>query len=350
MLFSIIIPVYNSESYLYDSINSAVCQNTKNKFSYEVIVVDDCSTDDSINIAKTFSSRKNYYILSTGKNSGPGIARNVGFDRSSGKYILFLDSDDYLDVNALSKLYNTLVLDGFNSDLIAYNWKYLTNKKLKDNDSDGGRRDIDSLLSKEGDLVNNYLSMKMDGSVIYTLIKRSVITENNIRFCCGYHEDIDYIFKLYYFSNGIIYMSDRIYYKRRLNSSITGHITKKHIVGYIRAWKEIFDFICIEASHKKLINEYIVNFRSGLTGAIAILVIAISKLNCKNPVYLFHLLYKQYINNFVNNETYVKYIQPLPNITYYDKVSVCFIKIMESSDKDLVETKVLKCIEQHNRR
>ena len=78
MLFSIIIPVYNSESHIYDSIDSAVCQNTKNKFSYEVIVVDDCSTDDSINIAKTFSSRKNYHILSTGENSGPGIARNVG--------------------------------------------------------------------------------------------------------------------------------------------------------------------------------------------------------------------------------------------------------------------------------
>ena len=102
----------------------------KNKFLYEVIVVDDCSTDNSVDAAKTFLYRENYYITHTEKNSGPGIARNIGVDKSIGKYVLFLDSDDCLDSNILYKLYDTLVLNDFSPDLIAYNWKYLPNQKI----------------------------------------------------------------------------------------------------------------------------------------------------------------------------------------------------------------------------
>ena len=87
MLFSIIIPVYNSEKFLFESINSALNQEKENRFLYEVIIVDDCSTDNSIKIAESFFPRDNYYILSTNKNSGPGTARNVGVNKSIGKYI-----------------------------------------------------------------------------------------------------------------------------------------------------------------------------------------------------------------------------------------------------------------------
>ncbi len=345
VIFSIIIPMYNSERYIFDSIDSAISQETKNKFLYEVIVVDDCSTDNSVDAAKTFLYRENYYITHTEKNSGPGIARNIGVDKSIGKYVLFLDSDDCLDSNILYKLYDTLVLNDFSPDLIAYNWKYLPNQKIRGKHSGGGRRGIDHLFPRKGDLINNYLSMKIDGSVIYTLVRKSVIETNNIKFFYGYHEDVDYIFKLYYYSNIIIYISDKVYYKRRHSLSITECITEKHVAGYIRAWKEIFDFICIKSKQQELLNERIISFRSGLTGVIANRVITIAKRNDNDSMVLFDSLYSLYVNNFVcNKNIYTKYIHPLPAVTYYDKVAVCFIRAMKSDDKNLARAEISKCL------
>jgi poly(ribitol-phosphate) beta-N-acetylglucosaminyltransferase len=347
MLFSIIIPVYNSEKFLFESINSALNQEKENRFLYEVIIVDDCSTDNSIKIAESFFPRDNYYILSTNKNSGPGTARNVGVNKSIGKYILFMDSDDCLVLNGLSKLHNTLSLNNSNYDLIGYNWRYLTDYKNKIQHS-GGRRDVDCMLSKRGNLVDNYLSMKMDGSVIFTLIKRSLIMDNNIMFSSGYHEDIDYIFKLYYHADDIGYMNDEIYTKRNHSLSIMNNITTKHIIGYMRAWREIFNFICIKSSNQKELESNIFSFRSGLTGAIGNLIITIARINRQNPMHLFDCLYSQYTDNFVNNDaTNIKYIYPLPKVTNYDKVSTCFITSMELGDADKVESLVFKCIKQY---
>lgn len=99
--FSIIIPVYNVKDYISECVNSVIKQNF---FDYEVILIDDGSNDGSELLCDEYSKKhKNIKAIHI-KNSGPGKARNVGIENAKGKYIIFLDSDDMLISESLSKL------------------------------------------------------------------------------------------------------------------------------------------------------------------------------------------------------------------------------------------------------
>ena len=106
VLFSIIIPVYNSEKYLFQCIQTVLNQKYSN---VEIIIVDDCSTDKSITIIRSFAKKhNNIKIICNKKNEGVSVCRNKGISNAVGKYIFFLDSDDYLINNGLEKLANLI--------------------------------------------------------------------------------------------------------------------------------------------------------------------------------------------------------------------------------------------------
>lgn len=98
-LVSIVIPVYNAEKYLKDTIKNILAQNYKN---WELILVNDCSTDESKKVAKPFLSKKIKWI-DLNKNSGPAIARNRGIKEAEGKYLVFQDADDLWHKDKLKK-------------------------------------------------------------------------------------------------------------------------------------------------------------------------------------------------------------------------------------------------------
>ena len=116
---SVIIPMYNTEKYIAECLDSLLNQTLKN---FEVIVADDCSTDNSLAIAENMISafEKKGLKLSTltlTQNSGcPGVPRNFAIDFAKGKYIYFVDSDDFLSVDALECLYK--VAEKFNADVV----------------------------------------------------------------------------------------------------------------------------------------------------------------------------------------------------------------------------------------
>ena len=91
MKVSVIIPVHNSEKYILECINSVINQTYKN---LEIIVVDDKSTDDSVNIIKNIKDKR-IKLIELNINSGAAIARNKSIEASTGDYICFLDSNDY---------------------------------------------------------------------------------------------------------------------------------------------------------------------------------------------------------------------------------------------------------------
>jgi glycosyltransferase involved in cell wall biosynthesis len=105
MKVSIIVPVYNSSQYLRRCIESLINQNLD---SYEIILVNDASTDDSLEIMKEFKSKnkKLIKIIDLDKNIKQGGARNRGIEISNGEYIGFVDSDDWVNKNMFNKLYN----------------------------------------------------------------------------------------------------------------------------------------------------------------------------------------------------------------------------------------------------
>ena len=105
-IVSVIVPVYNSEKYLTEALNSLEEQTFKN---FEVIIVNDGSTDNSEKIIKDFVNKNSNFKLINQKNMGPGYAKNTGIRYSKGKYIAFLDSDDFFAPNFLEILYNLAV-------------------------------------------------------------------------------------------------------------------------------------------------------------------------------------------------------------------------------------------------
>lgn len=98
-LISIIIPVYNSEKFIEQTLNTVINQTYKN---WELILIDDCSTDNSELIIKKYQKKyKNIRYYKQKRNQGPAIARNTGIDMANGRFICFIDADDLWDNNKL---------------------------------------------------------------------------------------------------------------------------------------------------------------------------------------------------------------------------------------------------------
>jgi glycosyltransferase involved in cell wall biosynthesis len=117
-LISVIIPVYNVEKYLRECIDSVLSQTYEN---YEIILVDDGSTDATISIVEKYTIRDNRIRLFKQKNAGPSRARNNGIQNSHGKYILPVDSDDLIHQECISTLYNLLVNTNADISTVSFN-------------------------------------------------------------------------------------------------------------------------------------------------------------------------------------------------------------------------------------
>jgi len=108
LFFSIIIPVYNTADYVGHCLDSILKQNL-DKSKYEIILIDDGSSDSSPDILREYSMRFENILLIQKKNEGVSVARNVGLNSARGEYILFVDSDDFIAENSLENIYHFLI-------------------------------------------------------------------------------------------------------------------------------------------------------------------------------------------------------------------------------------------------
>jgi len=223
LLISIIVPVYNIEPYIEQCLDCLKNQTLAPEL-FEVILIDDCSTNQTVDKIQKFSSRLNIQLVKLGKNLGPGAARNREIDLAKGQYIVFLDGDDLLVNDALERLSVPMLERGF--DLITYNWTGYTDL------NDGAavvprRRDFDDMPLQQISLIPHYLGMNMDGSVIYTTAKKSLFYDYSIRFPDGYHEDMSVIFKMYFAARSTLKFDEIIYIKKDVSTSIIHTFSKK---------------------------------------------------------------------------------------------------------------------------
>ena len=133
IFLSIIIPVYNTEKYIADCLDSVI-QNVD--FSYEIICVNDGSSDGSLPILEAYRANHDFIHIVSQDNAGLSAARNTGIINSNGKYIIFLDSDDMLTAGALNELCEKLRTDSpqilvYDADCI-YENEYLRKTQFKD--------------------------------------------------------------------------------------------------------------------------------------------------------------------------------------------------------------------------
>ena len=111
-MISVIVPVYNAEKYLKECIRSILNQTIQN---LELILVNDGSTDGSGYICDEYINKDNRIKVIHKENGGVSSARNMGISEATGEYFTFVDSDDYLEPNALEILYNDIII--YNADI-----------------------------------------------------------------------------------------------------------------------------------------------------------------------------------------------------------------------------------------
>ena len=162
--FSVIMPAYNVQDSIKESINSVFSQTYTN---YELIVIDDCSTDNTYEVVKKYSNIK---LLQTPVNSRQGAARNIGLNNCSGDYILFLDADDEFYDNTVFEKIASLIKNKNLPDII-YGGMKIT-----------GKRDLTILPDEENSLKSYRLGKNKWMNVTSLCIKNSMIQEHNIRF------------------------------------------------------------------------------------------------------------------------------------------------------------------------
>lgn len=190
---SIIIAIYNLEEYLRECLDSIINQTYTN---IEIILVDDGSTDNSLQIMNEYSKKDSRIICISQKNMGPGMARNKGLEKATGKYISFVDGDDFIFPDFVKKLVSIIKDD----DLYSY-----------------------CGISVNGE--NTFLSLEENSLFIRQCCYNKLYNAKflkNIRFKnYKFAEDLLFNYQLSFLSSSISYIEEPLYFYRKRESSIT---------------------------------------------------------------------------------------------------------------------------------
>lgn len=184
-LISIIVPVYKVEEYLEKCLDGLINQTYKN---IEIILVNDGSPDNSPQICDDYSKRDNRIKVIHKKNGGLSEARNTGLNQAQGEYVLFVDSDDYIDLDTCQRFFNQLAFNHIQPEIIVGNARRTEGEKTFPMSHQYNTKGIcvtgKEYLKKE--LVSNTMYM----AAVLNLYKREFLILNNLFFKVGVlHED-----------------------------------------------------------------------------------------------------------------------------------------------------------------
>ena len=237
-IISIIVPVYNSELYLKNCIESLINQTIKD---IEIILIDDGSTDDSCNICKMYSEYDSRIKLISKKNEGVSICRNIGISNALGQYIMFCDSDDRVDKKWCEELLNS-ISNGYDISVCGFKWidnDKIVNKVFCNNKETVyiSKQDIFKLREKD---IFNVLWNK--------IFKANIIKDNNILFDTNLSLGEDVIFILDYLKNmnkniGIV-NETLYYYSFKRENNLAGKYRKDLFEIYRKIFRELYNTSC----------------------------------------------------------------------------------------------------------
>jgi len=219
---SIIVPIYNVEKYLRECLDSIVNQDMT-LTDYEIILVNDGSTDGSGEIAKEYALHYENVSYYEQKNRGQSVARNLGIEKAVGEYIMFVDSDDYLMGNVLNGIYSEA--KKVDADICVG-----TVKVMKQDGTCIIGRDINRKFSQPITGRDALLNGLVLGSVCARVFRRDCILSNNVGFMPDMkHEDVYFNLSLVPFCERIWFVDDQIYYYRWNEESTDRTSTERSI-------------------------------------------------------------------------------------------------------------------------
>lgn len=231
---SIIIPIYNVESYLKECLDSILNQTLRD---IEVICVNDGSTDSSLSILEKYKNMDDRIIIVDQENQGISIARNNGLACARGKYIEFIDSDDYLfSNNYLESLYNAC--EKYDAD-IAVAGIVRGNEKLQS-----------VILKIESEISSSDYAEKLricdvpnSCYVNNKLVKRTALISSGLSFPPRtVYEDVHYTYRLLYYMDKLVGVPDVIYFYRKRPKSLITKKNKKYEQDFLVGQENMYKF------------------------------------------------------------------------------------------------------------
>lgn len=280
---SIIVPVFKVERYINTCVESLLNQTLKD---IEIILVDDGSSDNCPVICDAYAKKDNRVKVIHKKNGGVSAARNDGLKQATGEFIIFCDSDDWLELTGIEALYNKAVEE--NADITIGN-VYMVRKSgnkyvkfYKDEFVTSEPKFITELI--KCDIYRTYCPCPAESGPAFgyggpwnKLVKRELLTKNGIEFDLrvkGIFDDILYTASILACAKKIVYTQVPVYYYRIIEDSIT-HSYKPNIVeindAIFHSWNEFFDnqsnsvvyqeafFACVIRRLEEAIKLYFVN-------------------------------------------------------------------------------------------
>lgn len=236
---SVIIPVYNVEKYVTQALDSVVNQTLAD---IEIICVNDCTPDKSFEIVKEYASKdKRFSLLELETNQGQGVARNNALEIAKGDYIMFLDPDDWLELDACEKAYNQIVKN--NNEMVLFGlYKYSEAKSSKKESKIIDYIEFDKTKSRI-DLKNincDWLRACWTVHIIYSnkFLKENVVKYADLRM----NEDVPFYIKSICCTNNISILDEPLYNYRVKKDDVTANYSQ-YFGDVIEARKLAYEFV-----------------------------------------------------------------------------------------------------------
>lgn len=253
---SVIIPVYNVSQYVLQAVNSVLEQTIQ---PYEIIIVDDGSTDNSGTLVEQHYGDISYVTIIHTENQGLGEARNVGTRVATGDYIYYFDSDDILENKLFEDFNNALDKHG-DADIFAFSAESFVDDIKA---SSAQPRKLPQYWRDENVIYANgisaYCGLSRKGAFfpnawIY-LYKRELQVTNDLFFKPIIHEDEEFTPRLFFVAGKTI-VTDKVYFRRRMRLGSIMHTkrTEKNVIGYIES---IYALESLLSEHDNLVSNYL---------------------------------------------------------------------------------------------
>ena len=233
-LFSIIVPVYNTSAYLVECLDSILGQSFHD---FEVICIDDGSTDGSLQILKQYAGTDNRIKLVSVPNGGVSAARNLGMSLAQGDYLMFVDSDDWLVEGALERLERVVSREKY--DIVSFNFthffeesgSFVDNKTCPESEFDSG-----------WSYFNSFASLPWFGTACGRLFSRKLIDEHCLKFSekISHFEDLMFTIDACRVAGSVKVIPDALYiYRRGRQGSLMQSGGLKRLIDMVRFANEM---------------------------------------------------------------------------------------------------------------
>ncbi|MGV3278826.1 glycosyltransferase [Rickettsiales bacterium LUAb2] len=318
---SVIIPVYNIAKYLDKCLTSVINQSFSN---IEIIVVNDASTDNSLEIISSYKEKDNRIkIINNDENLGISAVRNKGIKVAKGKYIHFVDGDDYLELNAYDKLYN--FAENNNLDIILFGHARVRKNKIKNHYFIKKITKYKNKIFLTDNDKSFLLANKIGVTVWNKFYKADFIKNNNLLFIEGMlYEDIPWSWQTIIAAKRISYINDILYYYVKRKTSIMGSKANAKLLDIIPSMYVIYEYLL----HNAIVPHYANLFTSKVTKTYLNFYRKIDKQNKK----IFYIKMQEYLRKmdlkeFLSKKLKLK-LKIYANAPYYIINNISKIKIL----------------------